>query len=281
YAIQPLHNFFFMRDASVTIGNEVLISNMAGKVRQPETLIMDAIFKYHPDFGINTINIPHHIASQKALIEGGDVLIAREDVLLIGMGARSNSYGIDALIDYYNSNNIEKHIIVQELPLTPESFIHLDMVFTLLDRDKCMVYEPVILKNSNLKTIHIYIKGGKVQNISESKDILAALDEVGMPMNPIICGGSDPWNQQREQWHSGANFFSFAPGKILGYARNLYTVEQLSLAGFEVLQAIDVINGKVHPDDYKSCVVTVEGSELARGGGGDRCMTMPLHRDDL
>jgi arginine deiminase len=281
YAIQPLHNFFFMRDASVSIGNEVLISNMAGKVRQPETLIMDAIFKYHPDFGINTINIPHHIASQKALIEGGDVLIAREDVLLIGMGARSNSYGIDALIDYYNSNNIEKHIIVQELPLTPESFIHLDMVFTLLDRDKCMVYEPVILKNSNLKTIHIYIKGGKVQNISESKDILAALDEVGMPMNPIICGGSDPWNQQREQWHSGANFFSFAPGKILGYARNLYTVEQLSLAGFEVLQAIDVINGKVHPDDYKSCVVTVEGSELARGGGGARCMTMPLHRDDL
>lgn len=281
YAIQPLHNFFFMRDASVSIGDEVLISNMAGKVRQPETLIMDAIFKYHPDFGVNTINIPHKIDSNKTLIEGGDVLIARDDVLLIGMGARSNAYGIDSLIDYYNSKNIEKHIIVQELPLTPESFIHLDMVFTLLDVDKCMVYEPVILKNSSLKTIHIYIKDGKVQNINETKNILNALEDVGMPMKPIICGGSDLWNQEREQWHSGANFFSFAPGKILGYARNLYTVEQLDIAGFEVLNAVDIINGSVHPDDYKSCVVTVEGSELARGGGGARCMTMPLHRDAL
>ncbi len=281
YAIQPLHNFFFMRDASVSIGNEVLISNMAGKVRQPETLIMDAIFKYHPDFGVNTINIPHLVNSKKSLIEGGDVMIARDDILLIGMGSRSNSYGIDALIDYYNSQSIEKHIIVQQLPLTPESFIHLDMVFTLLDRDKCMVYEPVILKNNNLKTIHIYIKEGKVQKISEADNILAALDDVGMHMEPIICGGSDPWNQEREQWHSGANFFSFAPGKVLGYARNLYTIEQLNLAGFEVLNAVDVINGKVHPDNYNSCVVTVDGSELARGGGGARCMTMPLHRDDF
>jgi len=197
------------------------------------------------------------------------------------MGARSNSYGIDSLINYYNSINIEKHIIVQELPLTPESFIHLDMVFTLLDIDKCMIYEPVIIKDNSLKTIHIHIKNGKVESIKESKNILIALSEVGMPMKPIVCGGTDSWNQEREQWHSGANFFSFAPGKILGYARNLYTVEQLNNAGFDVIEAIDVINGKVHPDDYKSCVVTVEGSELARGGGGARCMTMPIHRDEV
>lgn len=281
YAIQPLHNFFFMRDASVSIGNEILISNMAGKVRQPETLIMDAIFKNHPDFGINTIRIPRKTDIHRPLIEGGDVHIAREDILLIGMGARSNSYGIDSLINYYNSKNIEKHIIVQELPLTPESFIHLDMVFTLLDVDKCMIYEPVILKENNLKTIQIHIKDGKVKNIKECKNILIALTEVGMPMKPIICGGTDSWNQEREQWHSGANFFSFAPGKILGYARNLYTIEQLNNAGFAVIEAIDIINGKIHPDDYKSCVVTVEGSELARGGGGARCMTMPIHRDDI
>ncbi len=281
YAIQPLHNFFFMRDASVSIGNEVLISNMAGKVRQPETLIMDAIFRHHPDFKVNTIKIPNLVNTNIALIEGGDVLIARDDVLLIGMGARSNSYGIDSLIDYYNSQKAEKHIIVQELPLTPESFIHLDMVFTLLDKDKCMVYEPVIINNGSLKTISIHIKSGKVQQIKESKNIITALGEVGMPMQPIICGGNDLWNQEREQWHSGANFFSFAPGKILGYARNLYTLEQLNNAGFEILKATDVINGKTHPNDYNSCVVTVEGSELARGGGGARCMTMPISREAI
>ena len=277
FTIQPLHNFFFMRDASVSIGNEVLISSMAAKVRQPETLIMDSVFKYHPDFKVNTIN-----SNDKGiLIEGGDILIARDDILLIGMGARSNSKGIDTLIDYYKAHKIEKHFIIQELPLTPESFIHLDMVFTLLDKDNCMVYEPVILKSKGLKTIHIHIKDGNLVKIEDEENIISALNKLGMSLKPIICGGSDSWNQEREQWHSGANFFSFAPGKILGYARNIYTVEQLNNNGYEVIPAIDVISGKTHPDNYKKCIVTVDGSELARGGGGARCMTMPLNRDTV
>jgi len=275
FTIQPLHNFFFMRDASVSIGNEVLISSMAAKVRQPETLIMDSIFKNHPDFKVNTIKSN----DKETRIEGGDVLIARDDIILIGMGARSNTKGIDSLINYYKSNKIEKHFIIQELPLTPESFIHLDMVFTLLDKDNCMVYEPVILKSKGLKTIHIYIKDGSLVKIEDEENLLSALNKLGMPLKPIICGGADSWNQEREQWHSGANFFSFAPGKILGYARNIYTVEQLSKNDYEVIPAIDVINGTTHPDNYKKCIVTVDGSELARGGGGARCMTMPLSRD--
>ena len=120
FSIQPLHNFFFMRDASVSIGSEVLISSMAGAVRQPETIIMDAIFKHHPDFGVNNIRIPKLMHNKEALIEGGDVLIARDDIILIGMGARTNSLGIDALINHYKDSNINKHFIIQELPLTPE-----------------------------------------------------------------------------------------------------------------------------------------------------------------
>ncbi len=281
YAIQPLHNFFFMRDASVSIGNEVLISNMAGKVRQPETLIMNAIFKNHPDFGVNTIKIPPTINNNKTLIEGGDVLIARDDIILIGMGARSNSFGIDSLINHYKALKADKHFIIQELPLSPESFIHLDMVFTLLDRDKCMVYEPVILKSNYLKTIHIHINNGQLISIEEENTIIEALNKLDMPLEPIICGGMDLWNQEREQWHSGANFFSFAPGKILGYARNLYTLEELNKSGFEIIEATDVIDNKRNTNDYSRCVVTVDGSELARGGGGARCMTMPISRDKI
>ncbi len=280
FAVQPLHNFFFMRDASVSIGNEVLINQMASKVRQPETYIMKSIFQHHPDLQTEIIDLPNY-ADENAMLmmEGGDVHIAREDILLIGMGARSNAAGIDALVEHYKKNKTHKHIIIQELPHNPESFIHLDMVFTLLDKDRCMVYEDVILKPSTLRTIHMEIADGKLQKIHDEKNILIALANLGMELKPIMCGGTmDKWHQEREQWHSGANFFSFAPGKALGYARNIHTVNALNKDGFEIITAEDVISGKRSVDDYKRCIVTIEGSELARGGGGARCMTMPVRR---
>ncbi|MCK5856500.1 MAG: arginine deiminase [Bacteroidales bacterium] len=283
FAVQPLHNFFFMRDASVSIGNEVLISQMASKVRQPETYIMTSIFQNHPELKSNIIELPKHADHQSLLmIEGGDVHIAREDIILIGMGARSNSAGIDSLIEHYKKTKVHKHLIIQELPHSPESFIHLDMVFTLLDKDRCMVYEDVILKPSTLRTIHIEVAEGKLQQIHDEKNILIALANLGMELKPIICGGTmDKWHQEREQWHSGANFFSFAPGKALGYARNIHTLNALNNDGFEIITAEDVISGKRSVDDYKRCIVSIEGSELARGGGGARCMTMPIRRQEV
>jgi arginine deiminase len=101
-----------------------------------------------------------------------------------------------------------------------------------------------------------------------------------MDLKPISCGGSaDLWIQEREQWHSGANFFAFAPGKVIGYERNIHTLNELNKNGFEIITADDVIRGKRSPDDYRRCVVTIQGSELARGGGGARCMTMPVRRN--
>lgn len=101
-----------------------------------------------------------------------------------------------------------------------------------------------------------------------------------MDIKPITCGGNaDEWDQEREQWHSGANFLAFAPGKVLSYARNVHTLEELSNNGFEIASAKDVINGTYDLETANQCVVTIEGSELPRGGGGPRCMTMPLLRE--
>jgi arginine deiminase len=104
-----------------------------------------------------------------------------------------------------------------------------------------------------------------------------------MDLKPVICGGADEWVQEREQWHSGANFFAFAPGKVLSYARNIHTLEELSKNGFEVVPAHDFIAGKADSAVFGSspCVVTIDGSELPRGGGGARCMTMPLSRNKV
>ncbi len=281
YDLNPLPNFFFTRDASMTVGNSVLIGKMASEVRAREAVIMKTIFDFHPEVKTTTYQAPKNYPDYADLrVEGGDVLIARDDILLIGLGLRTSPQGIDFIIDNILKNAPNaKHIIVQELPKSPESFIHLDMVFTLLDHDKCMVYEPVILKNNQYRTIHLTVENQKIKQISDKENILVALKELGMDLKPISCGGTDAWIQEREQWHSGANFFTVAPGKIMGYERNTYTIEELAKNGFEVLKANDVIADKVSIDDYKSCVITLEGSELARGGGGCRCMTMPISRD--
>jgi len=114
---------------------------------------------------------------------------------------------------------------------------------------------------------------------SNEENMVSALKNLGMDLKPVFCGGKkDLWTQEREQWHSGANFFAIGPGKVIGYERNTSTIEELNKNGFEVIKANDTIKGKVDPNNYKKYVITIEGSELPRGGGGARCMTMPIRR---
>ncbi|MDD2492005.1 MAG: arginine deiminase family protein [Bacteroidales bacterium] len=285
YALLPLYNFYFTRDASVSIGNRALICKMASKVRMRESLITEAIFRNPHFFDCSLLNAhDFQPGNDEIFMEGGDILIAREDILIIGNGMRTSSLGIDQLINKLcRSTSQEKwHVIVQQLPDSPESFIHLDMVFTLLDVDKAMVFEPLILNDNQYQTVHMIIEGGRVTKIKSVNNILSVLKKLGMELEPVICGGNaDEWNQEREQWHSGANFFAFAPGKIMSYARNIHTLNELNKMDFEIIPAWDVINGKKDLSKTGQCVVTIDGSELPRGGGGARCMTMPLRRESV
>lgn len=280
YALYPLYNFYFTRDAAVTVGNQALICHMANKVRQRESFIMDAIYRNSGVFECRTIDA-NMAENPQVIMEGGDILIAREDILIIGNGVRTTPQGIDFMIERLRSScpRGRYNVIVQQLPSEPESFIHLDMVFTLLDNDKCMVFKPLITQANQYQTVHITIEDGVVTSIRPVAGILNALKKLGMDLKPVVCGGADEWDQEREQWHSGANFFAFAPGKVISYARNVHTLDELSKNGFEVVSAADFIAGK--SDVEGPCVVTIDGSELPRGGGGARCMTMPLSRQPL
>jgi arginine deiminase len=283
FELRPLHNFFFTRDSAIVVNDSVLIGNMASWVRQREAEIMKTIFTYHPEIKAETFTFTSSGSDRKIenSIEGGDILVARKDILIVGNGCRTTTQGIDKMIDLACKYSTGRYyIIVQELPYTPESFIHLDMVFTLLDHDKFMAYEPLILKKNRFQTVMIEIDNNQVKSIRDHSNIAAALKSLGVDMEPVVCGGTrDQWVQEREQWHSGANFFSLAPGKLLGYSRNIHTLEELSNHGFEIIKAEDVIKGVSNPDDYKRCVIGIDGSELSRGGGGARCMTMPISRE--
>ena len=277
YLLKPLYNLFFTRDASSTLYDRVLVNSMSFEVRERETLIYEAIFRHF--FKVETLNAMQW--DRDARTEGGDVQIASPDLLCIGQGIRTNTKGIKYLAQTFAREREQFNILVQELPKSPESFIHLDMVFTFLGRHQCMAFEPMLKKTGlfagkDTTLISIY-KG----NISYRKvnNIVEGLNSLGWEMEPVIGGGSDPWVQLREQWHSGANFFALGDGKVIGYRRNTHTIDALDRAGFAVLKAEDVVEGRVDMNDYGKFVVAFPGSELPRAGGGARCMTMPILRD--
>lgn len=278
YLLKPLYNLFFTRDASSTIYNRVLINSMSFEVRERESLIYEAIFRHF--FGVETLNAMAWNAYART--EGGDVQIANSDTLCIGQGIRTNRKGIDYLAQTFAREREHFNIVVQELPMEPESFIHLDMVFTFLGKHQCMAFEPMLKKQGlfhGKDTTVITIDHGKI-SYKRATNIVDALNNLGWDIEPVIGGGHDSWNQLREQWHSGANFFSMGDGKILGYRRNTHTIDALDRAGFAVLKAEDIVSGKVDMNNYDKFVAAFPGSELPRAGGGARCMTMPILRDE-
>ena len=278
YLLKPLYNLFFTRDASSTVYDRVLVNSMSFEVRERETLIYEAIFKHF--FKVGTLNAMQW--DRDARTEGGDVQIASPDLLCIGQGIRTNTKGIKYLAQTFAKERERFNILVQELPKSPESFIHLDMVFTFLGKHQCMAFEPMLKKTglfAGKDTTLITIEGG---NISYRKvnNIVDGLNGLGWDIVPVIGGGSDPWVQLREQWHSGANFFALGDGKVMGYRRNTHTIDALDRAGFSVLNAEDIVSGKVDMKKYDKFVAAFPGSELPRAGGGARCMTMPILREE-
>ena len=283
YALAPIPNLFFTRDSTMVVNNKIVVGSMANKVRLAESVIMKHIYAYHPEmtnegflFDATTQEHP-----ERFTIEGGDVHIIRNDTIAIGMSERTSPQGIDFFVKYLNKYSTVKNIFVVSLP-KQKAYIHLDMVFSVIDKDKCVIYPPLIIGRDRMEVIHMkFNENDEIESIKPVDNLLSGLKSVGINLEPIFCGGQDKKHQDREQWQSGANFFAIGPGKIIGYERNTETLKEVEKAGIPIVKANDVMNGKVDINEMEKCAIAINSGELTRGGGGCRCMTQPILRDEI
>lgn len=281
HAIPPLPNAFFTRDAVMCVNHKAIIGSMAHRVRLTEALLLKTIFKNHPllsGHGFHFDGSQRH--SDEMTIEGGDLLVIKDDLMIIGYSERTSARAIDRIAQKLSADMENLDVIVVDLPKI-RATIHLDMIFTMLDRDACMVYPPLITGAGKCQAYHMQCSFGKINKINEFSGLPKALLHFGLNLEFIKCGGENAFFQEREQWTSGANFFTFAPGHVIGYKHNKATMESLHQAGFEIVGAHQVIDGSVNLTAAQRYAVMMEGSELSRGGGGCRCMTLPVHRDSV
>jgi arginine deiminase len=258
--INPAPNLYFTRDPGAILGCGMNIHYMRKKARRIETLFLTYIHKHHPQFK----NVPLWYDRETEFpIEGGDILVLSEQIIAIGYSERTSAKAIEVLakkILAADSNKFNK-ILVFAIPKI-RAFMHLDTVFTMVDFDKFTVH-PTATGPMSVYELTLPKTDGEL-NIEHSKNELSKVlaKNLGVPSVKLLeCGNGDPIISGREQWNDGSNTLAIAPGTVVVYDRNNITNDLLEKHGLKILE--------------------IPSSELSRGRGGPRCMSMPLYREDL
>lgn len=255
YVIYPMPNLYFTRDSFATIGNGVSINHMYSDTRNRETIYGDLIFKYHPEYHASQDFFGR---KNKHNIEGGDILVVNDELLLIGDSQRTEDKAIEILANNILGSDSGFLTILQLTIEDSRAFMHLDTVLTQLDEDSFVIFEPVM---ENIKIKELTRNNGHVKTKrlhGDLKDILAHYMKKEH-INFYKCGGENSIDAKREQWTDGANVVTIRPGKVIAYKRNFVTNQILRAAGYEVIE--------------------LDSSNLTMGRGGPRCMSMPLERE--
>ena len=297
FDLAPIPNYFFQRDPLVVVGERAIRCSMATAARLREPLLSGYVLSLHPRFATPEggkfwfqefsadYGKPASYARMRPTLEGGDVLVLRDDLLAIGYSERTEKTTIERLAESFKKlKSPIKRLLVVAIP--PErSFMHLDTVFTMISQDECLVYGPMILPDG-AEEADVYECDLTKREITwtTEKDLLSALKAQKLDLKPIRCGGQDPIAERREQWTDGANAFALAPGVVLIYDRNEATVAELARSGYSVVDEADLLLGREELELWKPSrkyVILLAAHELSRARGGPRCMAMPLSREDL
>lgn len=258
FVIDPMPNLYFTRDPFASIGNGVSIHKMFTVTRNRETLFTKYIFNHNPLYKGTKL---WYDRTEDFSLEGGDILVLNDTTIAVGISQRTNPNAIEIFADrILNEESSFKKVLAIDIP-KQRTFMHLDTVFTMVDYDKFTIHPNI------KKDMSVYILEKNKENkltiteeIGSLEDILKEhlnLDNVKL----IKCGGNSEIDAAREQWNDGSNTLCIAPGEVIVYSRNYVTNKILQDEGIKTL--------------------LMPSSELSRGRGGPRCMSMPLVRENL
>lgn len=254
----PMPNLFFQRDPFSTVGHGVAISHMSMQARKRETLFSEYIIAHHPRFANQSLPIYYH-RNNRYPLEGGDILVLSDEVIAVGISKRTDPRAIEIFARALFQENESYHTVLAFNIPKSRAFMHLDTVFTQLDKATFTIH-PGIEKTLTVFEISKTKDGISIQKTTDRIDMILK-KHLKTDIQLIRCGGNDAITSVREQWNDGANTLAIAPGKVIVYDRNHVTNQMLRNAGIHVLE--------------------VKSSELSRGRGGPRCMSMPLEREPV
>ena len=269
FVLPPLPNTLFTRDSSCWIYGGVSINPMYWPARRLEAYNVAAIYRYHPMFQGTGFEYWYPELGEdgrfeaadfgRASMEGGDVQPIGNGTVLIGLSERTQARMIEQIARALFAKGAAERVIAVVMT-KDRAHMHLDTVFTLLDRDAVTVY-PKVMDQVRAISLRPGASEGRFHVTEEPGFLSAVADALGVKDLRVVETGGDAYQQEREQWDDGNNVVALEPGVVVAYERNTYTIAKMREAGVEV--------------------VTIEGFELGKGRGGGHCMTCPLLRDPL